>query len=896
MKFLAFACLIAVAYAYPSRLGEEKCTYGPSYWCDNYKQAVECKAVEHCRNYVWKPKGADQCDQCKAAITKLNTFVATNSSKVLEIMNNVCAGLGSSAPECKLAVQMYGEQIIAALKEITSDGEKLCKELELCTSVGNVKIIKEILVRKLKSHPYIVRLKSAKADYCNDCKLVFGEIKTVLEDDDLQKEIVAAVEDLCEEFGSFATQCKSYVDTYLPLILDELASLDDPTEICDELGLCNTTMKTLTSAVQHSVAQPEDQCDECKAAVAKLNAYVKANPSKVIEILTNLCGGIPVVAEQCKSAVQKNKKEVIAFLSNVTADGERLCKDLELCSSTDNVKIIKEILLTKLKGHPYIRALKSVKADYCEECKLVFGEIKDLLQDKDMQKEIISAVEALCDEFGSFAAQCKTYVDTYLPLVLEELASLDDPTTICDELGLCNATHKAVGIMSALEHLQPLAESVLVPIMPGPVILTPPKNVESDEDKCEECEATMKLVNYYATNNSTQLVAVMREMCATLGSKAKMCNDTVTYFGSTLIKTIKDVTAHPKKLCTELGMCSSNSKEEFIKNVFVANLKTHPSIQNRLTSKDNFCDECKLVFAEVKDILEDKSMQEGLTTLLESLCADLGSFADQCKTYVEAYLPLILEALASMDDPSKVCTELGLCNATSKAVDRFEMALLRPALKKVEAPTGSAECIICEFVMKELDSILGDKATREEIEAALDKVCSLLPSTIRSECDTFVNKYADEIITLLLEEITPDQICTKLGLCSSNGKPSKFTFSKPNDETCDLCKMAVQYLESILESNATEEEIKKALEDICNMLPASLKTECNAIVAEYGDLIIKIILGEITPDEVCELLKLCQASKKLDLKDGCILGESYWCISVENARKCNALKHCNYIH
>ncbi|CAB4045430.1 Hypothetical predicted protein, partial [Paramuricea clavata] len=71
------------------------------------------------------------------------------------------------------------------------------------------------------------------------------------------------------------------------------------------------------------------------------------------------------------------------------------------------------------------------------------------------------------------------------------------------------------------------------------------------------------------------------------------------------------------------------------------------------------------------------------------------------------------------------------------------------------------------------------------------------------------------------------------------------------------------------------------------MLPASLKTECDAIVEQYGDLIIKIIIGEITPDEVCKLLKLCSASKKLQIKDECSLGESYWCASYKNALKCD---------
>ena len=39
-------------------MGSKKCTWGPSYWCQNYKQAKECKAMEHCREKVWKLKDA----------------------------------------------------------------------------------------------------------------------------------------------------------------------------------------------------------------------------------------------------------------------------------------------------------------------------------------------------------------------------------------------------------------------------------------------------------------------------------------------------------------------------------------------------------------------------------------------------------------------------------------------------------------------------------------------------------------------------------------------------------------------------------------------------------------------------------------------------------------------
>ena len=42
---------------------------------------------------------ADGCDQCKAAVQQFHTLVTTNSSKVLEIMKNVCAGLSTGAAE-----------------------------------------------------------------------------------------------------------------------------------------------------------------------------------------------------------------------------------------------------------------------------------------------------------------------------------------------------------------------------------------------------------------------------------------------------------------------------------------------------------------------------------------------------------------------------------------------------------------------------------------------------------------------------------------------------------------------------------------------------------------------------------------------------------------------------
>ena len=56
-----------------------------------------------------------------------------------------------------------------------------------------------------------------------------------------------------------------------------------------------------------------------------------------------------------------------------------------------------------------------------------------------------------------------------------------DATEICDELGLCNSTKKATDIAKALDILLP-EKKPLIPIMPGPVMLTPPKTKEKSND------------------------------------------------------------------------------------------------------------------------------------------------------------------------------------------------------------------------------------------------------------------------------------------------------------------------------------------------------------------------------------------------------------------------------
>lgn len=51
---------------------------------------------------------------------------------------------------------------------------------------------------------------------------------------------------------------------------------------------------------------------------------------------------------------------------------------------------------------------------------------------------------------------------------------------------------------------------------------------------------------------------------------------------------------------------------------------------------------------------------------------------------------------------------------------------------------------------------------------------------------------------------------------------------KRNFETgtyCEVCKMAVSYMDKLLEANATEEQIEEAVRKVCSFLPDSMREQ-----------------------------------------------------------------------
>ncbi|ESO85795.1 hypothetical protein LOTGIDRAFT_235754 [Lottia gigantea] len=182
------------------------------------------------------------------------------------------------------------------------------------------------------------------------------------------------------------------------------------------------------------------------------------------------------------------------------------------------------------------------------------------------------------------------------------------------------------------------------------------------------------------------------------------------------------------------------------------------------------CKACQDIIKDLRTILNSNKTQTLIENFLEDrVCSMLGQSAAMCKQYVQSYAPLLFQLMVTELDSLKLCSIIGLCTTQQQIlkqpVDESPMLRIFDS-KPVNNDKSFGTCFICKMVLKKLYEELGQHATEAEIEAYLDKVCNFLPSTFRSECVSLINEFTPTIIKLVLQKMTPEQICVQIHLCS----------------------------------------------------------------------------------------------------------------------------------
>lgn len=877
-----------------------KCTWGPSYWCANIPQASECGAVKHCIGAVWTkehvPQDDDEvCTICKDMVGQARDQLLSNQTQeeLKEVFEGSCDLIPISiiAKECKKISDDFIVELVETLAS-EMDPDTVCTVAGLCNSARIDNMLEKL---ELKVGPKY-------GGDCNICKM--GANKTKYQLKSLgQNQVEDKLLELCGYIGSFSDVCRETVITQSDMIYFALTNQFSD-EICDLSGLCSQALEKVPAT---KVSSGEDiQCEFCEKVVKHwLDVY--ASNSSLAEfkvLLDGICEKLDKSnADHCKHIVDDYYIPAFKFLRN-EIDPHTVCALVGLCGSGqfmqvgDNVPISllsrkppvsvpmvrlqpatpvrsKQALLVPGPAAPHNGLVPFSSKPKCEMCEYAMAEVFSIIKDKDDQEMIKNVLESICYRLpNSIEMRCDNFVEKYSGTILDFISNGLDADDICAALDLCETGQ----------------------------VMKPALKSQIDGNNCVLCEYVISTIDGIIEDksNEEEIKSALETLCTILPSSiSKQCDNFIETYTEIIIDMLtKDVT--PEMICTNLGLCADK---------FTV-IRAAPVVE------DNKCILCEYVITTLDGMIEDKTNKKQIEDALESICSYLpGSIGKQCDTFVETYTDMIIDMLVKDVSPELICTNLGLCKKTHINDDDFDNQIenFEEQITDDEKPSDvkSPYCTLCELVVQDLEKTLADKKTEEEIENALDVLCSSLSTPVHKECEKMIAKYTEELVDLFLKDYTPKEICAELGLCVNNQINTNnifevdFDSSEEEDDSnsiedvelhdavgCEMCEFAMSIIDERLKDPTTINNLEREIQFVCSYLPGSIADRCETFVDKWGDKIINAVVDdEMNPKQVCsQLIPDCQ-SVSVGMGN-CPWGKEYYCASPFHAKVCGATRYC----
>jgi saposin len=244
------------------------------------------------------------------------------------------------------------------------------------------------------------------------------------------------------------------------------------------------------------------------------------------------------------------------------------------------------------------------------------------------------------------------------------------------------------------------------------------------------------------------------------------------------------------------------------------------------------CVLCEFVIHLLQAVATANSTAQELAQILENICKEMPTvLRDECKSFIETYGLDIIALLVREFDPAKICELIKLCpkpkdvafltkpnqhtcglcdyvstylsagypienvckyfstnqnvkqqceilvhlykpNFCSQLPLCFDEAVPQPIEHPIETIINSAECSLCKYIVSYIDAVVQTNKSEAAIEAALEKVCTILPGALKDKCVQFVDTYGPILAQLIAKYATPEEVCNALKACTNGTQTS----------------------------------------------------------------------------------------------------------------------------
>ncbi|EDW67622.2 prosaposin [Drosophila virilis] len=938
--FVCGVCVSSTPIAEQPLLGASKCTWGPSYWCDNLSNAKDCRATRHCIQTVWEkrvvPVDTDSiCQICKDMVTQARDQLRSNETE--EELKEVFEGSCKLIPvklvqkECITLADNFIPELVEALSS-QMNPDQVCSVAGLCNSARIDELMKQAyqgaLDGTLKEDEVVIKKESEQLEKketgptqlsCGNCNLLSRKMQSKFESTN-RDNMVEQLLHWCGTMSSFSDACANLVLTYFNDMYEHVQQHLQMDGLCHLSGVCAARYHQHEDDVKEPEALTtlegvgdDIPCALCEQLVKHLRDVLVANTTETEfkQVLEGFCKQSRGFKDECISIVDQYYHVIYSTLvNNLDANGTcfliGVCpKGLDLGYDAPIMPLLPAIApaevhvtIKKLGANEPKFSQKQIMemqlpidhlmgaanpgqlvkgGELCTICEYLLHFIQETLATPATDDEIKRTVEGICTKLPQgVATQCRNFVEMYGDAVIALLIQGLNPRSVCPMMQMCP---RNIEKQEDIEVFHPETVS----------------SDQQDKPTCPLCLFAVEQAQIKIRDNKSKenIKKVLDGLCSHLPSKLRSeCVDFVETYSNELIDMlITDF--KPEEICVQLKLCpkskdyldemgislldsAENDKSDSSSEDFAANeINSSDELPIQITFDKDFslgpnCLICEEVVKTVEKKIGKHATKSDIKNALEHSCDKLKKpLANKCHVFIDKHGDQIADLLLKEMDPKLICLELGIClGGEQEDLDidealkydvivlpkRQDEKLARLESTKVDEPPT---CVLCEFIMTKLETELQNKTEQDEIKRAIRVVCDRLPSTIRKQCDSFVDGYATAIISLL-SKVPPKEVCQKLQLCFSQAV---------NDEVieCGVCHGVSQSLLPFFRSQKDYDKlgVQDMISEACENLPAKYYNICSEMISIYGFSIMHLSERPyIDQSHVCSEIGKCFDSEK----------------------------------
>ncbi|XP_066593748.1 prosaposin [Prorops nasuta] len=541
----------------------------------------------------------------------------------------------------------------------------------------------------------------------------------------------------------------------------------------------------------------------------------------------------------------------------------------------------------------------------CGICKDMVKQARDQLESNQTQQDLKDVFEGSCMliHIKPIVKECISLVDQFIPDLVETLASQMNPSVVCSVAGLCNSP-RIDQLLLDYEKTSLKGNSDKV------VSLV---NDEMEPDECSKCHTVASYMAQKLRNTpKDKLLNNMLNVCGRISSFSDACAAIVVNYFDSFYTNLQD-NFNAENVCHLSGQCVAKyHKHDETDKTLKVEIRPMSSVGLVDIGDDLPCKLCEQLVSHLRDLLVANTTEIEFMHVLEGVCKQTKSFASECKAIVDQYYPQIYAYLTKGLNANAICEMTDICPApqrisqsgpiwpllpektaqlgirilneekSEKSHKNLEAEEMQLPIERMSPPLilmapemdvkGKETCAFCEYLLHYIQQAISSPATEQEVKTVLGKVCKKLPDSVEGTCENFVDTYGDAIVAILVQEIDPSQVCPMMHVCPSQEfidmwehlpKEMMLRVELKDKPSCPLCLLAVTQIYNIIKNDKSEANIERALDKLCNHLPHNLAGECTDLVKGYSKELVEMLLADLSPQEVCSYLKLCDASKNV---------------------------------